>query len=870
MSESTVRPNPAPPPAIQPRRSRLWWLLGASLAVLLGFTGWVAWQSQGLEERILAEIQPHLATDVHIEGLDVSLWGAWPDVEVRLRGVRIADALGSESDFLTLNRLDLAVACWPLLEGRLEVRSLQLSEGQVNLRRSTDGKGNWVFWKMDESSEVALSEWRIASLALDEVVVEGAWASSREVTRWSTEVQDAQFSLASGIGGALEMEGVVELLRSDLSIAEEPWLDQVGLSAEVQGRIGGDDVAFVLDHARLSHGPQGVDVSGRLGIEDGELNLMLRSEAAELGAVGNVLPPVLRPTLDAVFSRAGGQADLDVVVGQSGLSDVPSSWVGPSSATWDGAWAVRVDLAGTEFRERNESVRMQAGTLVAHDQGRGWKVDLSGVRAGVAGGEVQVSGVATGTGGQWQLGADVKGIARPSRLMDWMTPAVQWPEGWRMGEEGQVRAEGRLNMKGVSDGTWSWTVEDGAHVSASGLAWDGHGVECGIGAVDFHWNASGWTANVEGVRVPGAEMSASLEQAAEGKVRLDVVAADVSDLLNWWQDWSKVKVPAAGATSIAPWNVSVVSGPMRHGSLSADRLQVEGRFNEGRLEVTLLTADAMGGQLEATGTVDRRRADFEGRMAEVDLPSFLEATDGLGQATLLPRHVRGITWAQGHLGYDFQRKNGVPWDAQVTARIEEGELIEFDLLQEIPAVLEADRKYRFIADADDMRRRLKRVRFEPLVVNVDFERDVLSLTPVIVASDAMDLGVEGWYRLGGNMDFTLDFALRDLKAAEGELGTVEEDGLGHRFFLAVGGTLEEPEFGYDRGAHQEHRRTQRQGAWNRLKGVLQGKVVEDDVPESGPELPAQDVEVVAEDSSESSDKKQWPVRVSNLDDDDDF
>ena len=242
----------------------------------------------------------------------------------------------------------------------------------------------------------------------------------------------------------------------------------------------------------------------------------------------------------------------------------------------------------------------------------------------------------------------------------------------------------------------------------------------------------------------------------------------------------------------------------------------------------------------------------------------------MGQTTLLPRHVRGTTWAQGHLGYDFQRRNGVPWDAQVTARIEDGELIEFDLLQEIPATLAADRKYRFLVDADDMRRRLKRVHFEPLVVNVDFERDVLSLTPVTVASDAMDVGVEGWYRLGGNMDFTLDFALRDLKSAEGELGTVEEDGLGHRFFLAVGGTLEEPEFGYDRGAHQEHRRTQRQGAWNRLKGALQGEEVEGNVPESGPEFPAQTVEVATEDSSKPSDTKRRPVRVSVLDDEDDF
>ena len=74
------------------------------------------------------------------------------------------------------------------------------------------------------------------------------------------------------------------------------------------------------------------------------------------------------------------------------------------------------------------------------------------------------------------------------------------------------------------------------------------------------------------------------------------------------------------------------------------------------------------------------------------------------------------------------------------------------------------------------------------------------------------------------MDFTLDFALRDLKSGEGEFGTIEEDGLGHRFFLAMRGTLEEPEFGYDRNAHQSHRKEERQGAWDRLRGALQGEL----------------------------------------------
>ena len=89
----------------------------------------------------------------------------------------------------------------------------------------------------------------------------------------------------------------------------------------------------------------------------------------------------------------------------------------------------------------------------------------------------------------------------------------------------------------------------------------------------------------------------------------------------------------------------------------------------------------MGGRLEAVGQVTGMRADLEGRMSAVDVADFLEGTDGLGQSTLLPRHVRGQAWAEGRVGYAFGRKEGVPWDADVLVRIEEGELIDFDPLQ---------------------------------------------------------------------------------------------------------------------------------------------------------------------------------------------
>ena len=121
------------------------------------------------------------------------------------------------------------------------------------------------------------------------------------------------------------------------------------------------------------------------------------------------------------------------------------------------------------------------------------------------------------------------------------------------------------------------------------------------------------------------------------------------------------------------------------------------------------------------------------------------------------------------------------------------------------------------------------------------------------------------------MDFTLDFALRDLKSGEGEFGPMEEDGLGHRFFLAIGGTLDDPEFGYDRRAHQDHRREERQGAWDRLRGVITGDPVPPKEDSEGPSGSGASINPFVTEGSEELEPQEdaGKKRPSVLDDDDD-
>ena len=86
----------------------------------------------------------------------------------------------------------------------------------------------------------------------------------------------------------------------------------------------------------------------------------------------------------------------------------------------------------------------------------------------------------------------------------------------------------------------------------------------------------------------------------------------------------------------------------------------------------------------------------------------------------------------------------------------------------------------------------------------------------------MNVSLEGVHTFSGQIDYTLGFALRDLRdVRQVEFGDIEDDELGNMFFLAMDGTLEEPVYSYDREAHKAHRRKAISTEVDRLRNSIQ-------------------------------------------------
>jgi hypothetical protein len=107
-----------------------------------------------------------------------------------------------------------------------------------------------------------------------------------------------------------------------------------------------------------------------------------------------------------------------------------------------------------------------------------------------------------------------------------------------------------------------------------------------------------------------------------------------------------------------------------------------------------------------------------------------------------------------------------------------------------------------------------------------------------ILSSAMNVSLEGRHTFSGQIEYTLGFALRDLRdARQVEFGDIEDDNLGSIFFLAMDGTLEEPIYSYDREAHKTHRKKAISTELDRLRNSIQGsdKNQDEDEDDSEPE-----------------------------------
>lgn len=103
----------------------------------------------------IRELNKNLASPVLLaeENIEFSLLNDFPNASVSFREVGIQESVqGSETAFLSLDRLALRFRAWDLIKGSYRVDEIKLQNGYVHLKQFRDGSSNFKFWKTGTDS----------------------------------------------------------------------------------------------------------------------------------------------------------------------------------------------------------------------------------------------------------------------------------------------------------------------------------------------------------------------------------------------------------------------------------------------------------------------------------------------------------------------------------------------------------------------------------------------------------------------------------------------------------------------------------------------------------------------------------------------
>lgn len=184
---------------------------------------------------------------------------------------------------------------------------------------------------------------------------------------------------------------------------------------------------------------------------------------------------------------------------------------------------------------------------------------------------------------------------------------------------------------------------------------------------------------------------------------------------------------------------------------------------------------------------------------------FWEFKD-FGQSSLQSRHIRGEIDA--HISFSTSMDKNFNINTKVLKSesaviISNGELIGFEPMKYISDGIRDQKLVSKIINPDELQKKLEQIKFSTLENQIKIENETVFIPMMDIKSSALDIKVEGKHTFNQEIDYAIQFSLRDLikkkPATAEELALVENiDKGGIQVYMKITGTVDNPEIDFDK------------------------------------------------------------------------
>lgn len=798
------------------------------LVLLALLVGWAYTFEDEIKARALAELQAGLTTDMKVGSIEYSVLRSFPYASLECRQIVLMGGFGQNDTLIRADVLSFDIGLMALLKGDITFRSITLSDGDLNLRRDAKGLGNYLIWKPDTAASDAESAFDVDRLVLDRVSV-----------RYDDRMSDVLVVVrhaAAKFGGALDGEVISfagEIATPSLFVETggTVWVDKAPLSGKLESVLGTESGKYTFENVDFNLA--GLQVGGNLAVTSSQkthISASISVNSTDLDAARVLIPAPYRGVIDGyeLDGAATGQLEL------AGFSD-------------ELLWDLRATLnnASLEHLETGANLDRINGVYAISGGGeRQGTLSIESTEARLGSGRIALKG-SINTFNDPTMQLTLEGELRLNDLME------------LAGVTDRVQADGRLAVEIGFAGRWPVVKNDSTSTIDPNL---------------LRQSRYNGIAELTGVSFITPDMPRAVEQ-LNGRLNFEGDYASVNELSLRIGD-SDLQVSGT-LSNLLPWvltndQVLVVNARSQskridlNGLLAAEgtsdddsyafvlpndldlRLEtkvdelvfrnftatgISGSFelNKSGLRVNPMRFKSCDGnaniELAVTPSKGGFRVAAAGVMSAIDIRKLFFAFEEFGQEVVTSANLRGTCAVDAVFTASMSEKLQLDPKSIVSSidlTIENGELIALQSLADIAAYMRENKLISPFIEVDRLEEKMRHIRFATLENRIEIKDERIYLPMMDVKSSAIDIKASGSHWFDDRIDYSVGLYLRDILVRKDrtEFGDIEDDGLGSRFFLSMKGTVDNPQFGYDRDAKKEIRKEERRAERETLKQIL--------------------------------------------------
>ncbi|MCB0642806.1 MAG: AsmA family protein [Phaeodactylibacter sp.] len=258
-------------------------LLSVAVAGIFGDT---------IGKKVLTEVQKSLKTELKVGDVDLALLRSFPKASVNLKEVALEDAFGGV--LLNAEEISFRFGLLSLLASRVNIQSVVISEGELNIITDRNGKVNYDIAKPSETETPESSEETNLAISLQEARLKNMqlhYADHPNKQEVVTMVKDALFS-GEFSSEKFKLASKADLKTRFVKLEDERML--VGKSLGYDAKIDVDLVkgVYTFDKVDLRLGKNTISADGVIEQQEAAtlFDVYLKSDDGDIAGIIDLLP----------------------------------------------------------------------------------------------------------------------------------------------------------------------------------------------------------------------------------------------------------------------------------------------------------------------------------------------------------------------------------------------------------------------------------------------------------------------------------------------------------------------------------------------------------------------------------------------------